>query len=1075
MFFRASLLILCALLSPLVHSQNRVLVLDGDGDYVTLPTSPSLGSTISGAVTIESKFLFHELRHQCLISSGNQNGYTLSITPNGVGTVRLNGVSVQGGELRTSRRFSSGQWYHLAFTYDGSQARFYVNGALDTTISANGTVVTNTLFFPSIGSEYDNGSYGAFFGGYLDEVRIWNITRTQEQIRSNICSSLAPGGRSGLQGYWRFELSYADSSGNANSGSAEGNSILELRTTEECSTFMLTMPNGGEFFRISTTQDIRWTVPPSVNRLDLFVTNDDGQTWQVIATGVSALTDRYSWVIPSAQSQRCKVKICNSDDPSQFDISDQSFLILPSGGGGGCGNISAALVFDGSGSMSGSGNAGAKLGGLTFISRMDGLRDQAAILVFTSSVTILQGMTSSKTALEQAVQSLPASGATAVWDGIYAGIIEVGTNASNPQRVVIVMTDGGDNSSTRKPSDIISLALQRGVAVYTIGLGSAINAIELQSIADQTGGRYFQTTDANELPAVYTIIIDEVKSCPRIIAPNGGEFYLVGTQVDLEWRHDATSALNIELTTDDGASWQRVAISVPASSGRYSWTVPDLPSSQCRIRITDDNNPSLSDISDATFSIARVSIGGCGNRSVSILVDASSAMSGKWNPAVIQFASGFVTQMDEGSDEAAVLFFSEHVRLVQRMTSDVQDLLSAIGTLTPSGSGRLYDGILASVEHAISDGINSNRAVLVVNASKDFGSTHAPSEIIALARQYSVPIFSVSLLPSSSIEADVLKRLAVETGGAYFQTADAASLDNVLLALGSLVNQCIELLSPQGGEKFLAGSQHEITWRESSGGGAVRIELSTDNGSTWMTIANRIAPGTERMIWTVPHTPSPQCFIRVIDENDPSRTDRNNSPFAIVSSKSLTLISPVGGEVLSAGSAHSIRWSALDVAGVRIEFSLDNGTTWQSIVDRAPNTGMYVWVVPGTPTLGGRMRLIDVDEPLIYDMSPGSFVIQASTDVNRPGLPATMALYQNHPNPFRPETTLRFRLSRPEIVRLIVTDLLGREIARLIDGEMLEAGDHSIAFTALGLTPGGYIYRLETAGGTQARKMLLLR
>jgi len=179
--------------------------------------------------------------------------------------------------------------------------------------------------------------------------------------------------------------------------------------------------------------------------------------------------------------------------------------------------ISTALVFDASGSMGGSGNAGAKAAGRAFVDQMDGVYDEAAVIWFSSVVTIKQQMTSLKPLLYSAVDALPASGGTAVWDGIYAGIIELINNGINQCRMVIVLTDGGDASSTRTPAEIISLANRNRIRVFTIGLGSSINATELEMIALLTGGRYYQTPNAGQLPAIYkdiaTIIFQSFQEC----------------------------------------------------------------------------------------------------------------------------------------------------------------------------------------------------------------------------------------------------------------------------------------------------------------------------------------------------------------------------------------------------------------------------------------------------------------------------------------------------------------------------------------------------------------------------------
>ncbi|MBL0176363.1 MAG: VWA domain-containing protein [Ignavibacteria bacterium] len=179
--------------------------------------------------------------------------------------------------------------------------------------------------------------------------------------------------------------------------------------------------------------------------------------------------------------------------------------------------ISAALVFDASGSMAGSNNVGARAGGNAFVDIMDGVSDEAAIIWFTSMVTVAQGMTVWKDLLHNAIKTLPASGATAVWDGCYFGLLELINNGVNPARAVVVMTDGGDNSSSRNPDEIIALASRNRIRVFCIGLGGSVDSILLQKIADQTGGRYYETPSAGNLPVIYqeisTILYQGFQAC----------------------------------------------------------------------------------------------------------------------------------------------------------------------------------------------------------------------------------------------------------------------------------------------------------------------------------------------------------------------------------------------------------------------------------------------------------------------------------------------------------------------------------------------------------------------------------
>lgn len=89
-------------------------------------------------------------------------------------------------------------------------------------------------------------------------------------------------------------------------------------------------------------------------------------------------------------------------------------------------------------------------------------------------------------------------------------------------------------------------------------------------------------------------------------------------------------------------------------------------------------------------------------------------------------------------------------------------------------------------------------------------------------------------------------------------------------------------------------------------------------------------------------------------------------------------------------------------------------------------------------------------------------------------LPGELRLHPNFPNPFNPRTVVAIELPRACDVSLKVVNLLGVEVATLLDGRR-GAGRHDLAFDASGLASGTYVLRLEADGAVRTRKMTLLR
>lgn len=94
-------------------------------------------------------------------------------------------------------------------------------------------------------------------------------------------------------------------------------------------------------------------------------------------------------------------------------------------------------------------------------------------------------------------------------------------------------------------------------------------------------------------------------------------------------------------------------------------------------------------------------------------------------------------------------------------------------------------------------------------------------------------------------------------------------------------------------------------------------------------------------------------------------------------------------------------------------------------------------------------------------------------------VPDKYALFQNYPNPFNPVCRIRFDIpengkSKTEFAKLVIYDLIGREIAVLVNGN-LEAGTYEVYWNAAEMPSGIYIYRMKTASFTDTKKMVLLK
>ena len=206
-------------LIPVKYQPSKALYFDGVNDYVNAGTDPSL--KVSTNLTLEA-WINPQQDSRTRIIVGREGEYLLALS-GGDNTIYYAVANTNPGYHWTSTGYTvkSNEWSHIAFSVDNGRIKTYVNGQLVYTYDGVGTigdVVIQQDEFRT-GNRQINGS--EFFKGQIDEVRVWNITRTQSEIQANLSQKLS-GKEKGLAGYWNFEEPSGqivmDASANGNHG-----------------------------------------------------------------------------------------------------------------------------------------------------------------------------------------------------------------------------------------------------------------------------------------------------------------------------------------------------------------------------------------------------------------------------------------------------------------------------------------------------------------------------------------------------------------------------------------------------------------------------------------------------------------------------------------------------------------------------------------------------------------------------------------------------------------------------------------------------------------------------------------
>ena len=178
-----------------IDDQNYALQFDGYDDYVELPVG-TLNDLPSGSIELwlnvevfDNEILYKETYYYETIS-GIRTNYDRTIEA-------THGNFSVDDDVVSNTLLAAHEWNHIAWTWDGEFQKIYINGELDNTHSSTDGVADE------LGVWLRLGRGDSYFGGIIDEFRIWNTPRSQEEIRLDMYREIS-GSEQNLIGYWNF-------------------------------------------------------------------------------------------------------------------------------------------------------------------------------------------------------------------------------------------------------------------------------------------------------------------------------------------------------------------------------------------------------------------------------------------------------------------------------------------------------------------------------------------------------------------------------------------------------------------------------------------------------------------------------------------------------------------------------------------------------------------------------------------------------------------------------------------------------------------------------------------------------
>ena len=303
---------------------------------------------------------------------------------------------------------------------------------------------------------------------------------------------------------------------------------------------------------------------------------------------------------------------------------------------------------------------------------------------------------------------------------------------------------------------------------------------------------------------------------------------------------------------------------------------------------------------------------------------------------------------------------------------------------------------------------------------------------------------------------------------------------------------------PNGGETFRTGTSTQIYWGTSLTGN-VNLELSTNNGINWQTIQNNVPADSRIYDWTIPGVSSTtQAKLRILNSSNPNIGDTSDAVFKIILTlNTFSVISPPSSSRIEVSSTSSqtqkFVWSRAGTdPTIRYKFKIKKLAS--------PTEYSYVSDNNGTDTVA-TMRVSFLDSLAQIMGTTGDSVrctwraygfngidstasgnnylltlIRTSVGINVISslVPDKFSLGNNYPNPFNPETTIKFDIAKSTFTELKIYDSRGSEVKTLVN-EDLKPGNYEFKFFAGNLPSGAYFYRLKTSEFTETKRMILVK
>jgi len=963
---------------------------------------------------------------------------------------------------------------------------------------------TNTSGFSALlaGYRYNNGG----FYGLGENAGFWSSTEYDATYAYNVYL-WNNGSYIYMYGYYK----------------ENGFSIRCLKDEGNTSSIQVITPNGGENWQVGSTQNITWT-STNVTNAKLEYTTNSGTNWSTIIASTPASSGSYAWTIPGTPSVECKVRVTDINDSTKFDESDSLFTIF----NGPCPGTPTVL-YEG------------KTYNTVQIGTQCWLKENLDI------GTMIQGTAnpSNNDTIEKYCYNNDSANCE-TYGGLYQwneamqyvttekakGICPTGWHIPTQEEFGTLKAAVGDDGNKLKRED---QGTGSGVGTNTSGFSALL-------VGGRFGNGYFynlgynsyfwSSTEVDNSSAYHLTLWNYDSGIPmttygkedgfslrclkdegntssiQIISPNGGENWQISSTQNITWSSSGVTNAKLEYTTDSGTNWSTIIASTPASSGSYAWTIPNTPSTQCKVRISDAAADTLFDVSDNNFTISTLI-----TWENSIALKDAGNLSGVLTFGTAPSATdGIDNSLGEYSlpplppsgvfDARFELPTTPPVASLKDYRNDTVKTATWVMKFQPGDGGYPFTftwnpALLTSIgSFFLRDLVTGT--IVNINMTTDSSYTLTNSGITSLKIEYKKEIckevqfnsdWNIVSIPVQRTDMEKASLFTTAVSSAFWFNNGYEIKDTLATGKGywlkfntsGSINVCGEKVTPSTvavtrGWNLIGGYENDIATSSittTPSGIISSVFYGYNNGyhipSTLLSGKGYWIKVTQNGVLNLPSTL-------------PKTTATENN---FASDWGKIIVTDKGGKTITlylaaVGNSSLYELPPEPPAGIYdVRFGTDRYVEdLSSVKDIKINGAEYPVIIR---VEGKEIRLKDKVGGKVIDqvLKTGEEVVISNPGVNvlsveSIDLPTEYNLAQNYPNPFNPATVIKYSIPEKVNVRINIYNSLGEKIEELVN-QVQEAGTYELEWKAVKYSSGVYFYQLITEKYSSVKKMILTK